>query len=68
MSQKHPSACIASSGDFDELLGSKPVIRGHSMKITMRLLAKLGVALAGHLVGQLRFGAGRVSERRLWKS
>src|SRR6185436_11229075 len=30
-------------GDFDELLGQEPVIRGRSMTITVKLLAKLGL-------------------------
>ncbi len=46
MSEKHPSASIATPRRLRRKpLGSEQVIRGRSMKITMRLLAKLGLLL-----------------------
>src|SRR6185503_14271899 len=40
---KASPAPIATRGGFDNLLGSEPVIRGRSMKITVKLPAKLGL-------------------------
>jgi len=38
-----PQPPLRPRGDFDTLPGSEPVIRGRSMKITVKLLAKLGL-------------------------